>query len=300
MKGLLVLMATASALAGWAASTASARTFHYQITVTASGPGRVTGSGDGGSFDCRNASCAAMIRERTLLTLTATPDGDAQFTGWGGACVDYGTGTTCTLQISGPKDVTAGFGTPAPPPPPRFDLTVHKAGTGTGYVGGGSSIDCGPTCVASFSRNTQVTLLAVADDGSEFAGWKGGGCAGTGQCTLTVAAATEVTATFQRVDRSPPHIRTIAGSAARGRIAKLRFRVFDDSGRSRETLTILRGKVPIGRVAVPAADVHYRKIYTANWRVPRTEAPGKHVWCALAADEAGNASKRSCSTLRIT
>jgi hypothetical protein len=42
MKALLVLVATASALAGWAASTASARTFHYQITVTASGPGRVT------------------------------------------------------------------------------------------------------------------------------------------------------------------------------------------------------------------------------------------------------------------
>jgi Divergent InlB B-repeat domain len=193
-----------------------------------------------------------MIRERTLLTLTATPDGGAEFTGWGGACVDDGTDTTCTLQISGPKDVTAGFGTPPPPPPPRFDLTVRKAGSGTGYVGGGSSIDCGPTCVASFSQNSQVTLLAVRDDGSEFAGWNGGGCTGTGQCRLTVASPTEVTATFERVDRTPPHIRTIGGSAARGTIAKLRFRVFDDSGRSRETLTILRGRIPIGGVTVPS------------------------------------------------
>jgi List-Bact-rpt repeat protein len=300
VRGLILLGIAASALTGWAATTASARTFHYQITVTASGPGRVTGTGDGGSFDCRDATCSALIRQETVLTLTAAPDDGAQFTGWGGACADYGTDTSCTLQISGPKDVTAGFGTPPPPAPPRFDLTVRKAGTGTGYVGGGGGIDCGPTCVASFAESSRVTLLAVADDGSEFAGWNGGGCTGTGQCALTVTAATEVTATFERVDRSPPHIRTIGGSAARGTIAKLRFRVFDDSGRSSEVLTILRGKVPIGRVTVPAAEALYRKIYTAHWRVPRTERAGEHLWCAVATDQVGNRSKRSCSTLRIT
>ena len=300
MKGCLVLVAVLSALAAWAAATASARTFHYQITVTASGPGRVTGSGDGGSFDCRDATCSAMIRERTLLTLTAAPDDGAQFTGWGGACVDYGSEPTCTLQISGPKGVTAGFGAPPPPPPPRFDLTVRKAGTGSGYVGGGSAIDCGPTCVASFSQSSQVTLLAVPDDGSEFAGWSGGGCSGSGQCTVTVATATEITATFDRVDRVPPHVRTISGTAARGTIANLRFRVFDDSGKSRESLTILRGKVPVGRVTVPIKAVSAREVYAASWRVPTTMRRGKLTWCAVAFDQAGNGSKRSCSGLRIT
>jgi len=299
VKGLLVLVAAASALAGWAATTASARTFHYQITVTVSGPGKVTGNGDGGSFDCRDGSCSTMIRERTLLTLTATPDDGAQFTGWGGSCVDSHSDAECTLQISGPKDVTAGFGNPPPPAPPRFALTVHKAGTGSGYVAGGSAIDCGPTCAAAFTQNTQVTLLAIPDDGSDFVGWSGGGCSGSSQCTVTITAATDVTATFDHVDRNPPHLRTSPASAARGTIAKLRFRVYDDDKRSREVLTILRGKVPIGQVVVPMARVHYREIYTATWPVPRTEAPGRHMWCAVASDQAGNQSKRSCSILRI-
>jgi Divergent InlB B-repeat domain len=299
MKGWLVIVAVLSALAGWAVATASARTLHYQITVTASGPGRVTGSGDGGSFDCRDATCSALIRQETLLTLTATPDDGAQFTGWGGSCVDYGLDPTCTLQVSGPKDVTAGFGTPPPPPPPHFDLTVRKTGTGSGYVGGGA-IDCGPRCVASVTQNTPVTLLAVADDGSEFAGWSGGGCSGSGQCKVTVTAATEIMAKFDRVDRVPPRIRTIGGSAARGTIANLHFRVFDDSGKSREVLTIFRGKVPIGRVTVPLRPVSARVTYAGRWRVPRTEAPGKRVFCAVAGDAAGNLSKRSCSKLRIT
>src|SRR5438094_2999010 len=124
MKRWLVLVAVASALGGWAASTASARTLHYLITVTASGPGRVTGNGDGGAFDCSNGTCSAMIRERTELTLTATADGGSDFTGWGGSCADSGTGATCTLSITGPKDVTAGFGTPPPPPPPKAQLEV--------------------------------------------------------------------------------------------------------------------------------------------------------------------------------
>jgi hypothetical protein len=35
-----------------------------------------------------------------------------------------------------------------------------------------------------------------ADTGSTFAGWSGGGCAGTGPCTVTIGAATTVTANF--------------------------------------------------------------------------------------------------------
>src|SRR5262249_55144070 len=54
VRGWIVLGLAVSVLAGWAASSASARTLHYLLTVTVTGPGRVTGTGDGGSIDCPN------------------------------------------------------------------------------------------------------------------------------------------------------------------------------------------------------------------------------------------------------
>jgi len=240
-----------------------------------------------------------MIRERTLLTLTATPDDGSTFTGWGGSCSQYGNESTCTLSISGPKDVTAGFGVPAPPPS-EFSLAVVRSGTGSGYVGGGGGIDCGPTCVATFAANSPITLVPVADDDSTFTGWSGGGCSGTGQCTIRITSNTTVTAQFDHVDRDAPHLATLPATAARGTLAELRYRVYDDSFHSREILTVLRGKVVLGRVVVPLEHVHYRQVYSADWRVPRTIKPGTALWCAVATNAAGNASKQSCSTLRVT
>lgn len=76
-------------------------------------------------------------------------------------------------------------------------LQVNKSGTGTGTVASSpSSISCGSTCSASFSSGTVLTLTATPSSGSAFVGWSGGGCSGTGNCTLTVSANTTVTATF--------------------------------------------------------------------------------------------------------
>jgi len=297
LRRWIALGIVALALGGWAAASASARTLHYYVTVSVSGPGHVTGSGDGGSIDCPD-NCEALIKQQTYITLTATPDGDAQFTGWGGDCADSGTNDTCEFIVSGPKTVTAGFGTP-PPPVSTFTLTVAKAGTGTGYVGGAGGIDCGPTCAAALQQGATIKILAIADDGSEFAGWSGGGCSGTEPCTVTIDSDTTVTATFDRVDRAPPLIRTLRGSAKPGTTASLRYRVWDDSGKSREVLTIVEGKVPIGRVVVPLGPVDYRRVYTAHWRVPAGLKPGERLFCAVATDPTGNVGKRSCSAFTV-
>ena len=271
---------------------------HFQVTVSVSGPGRVTGSGDGGSIDCPG-NCSALIKQQTNITLTATPDEGAQFTSWGDACGDSGGDGSCTLFISGPKSVSAGFGA-IPPPPPKFTLNVTKAGTGTGYVGGAGGIDCGPSCSATLQQGSTMKLVAVADDGSRFVDWSGGGCAGTDACNVTFSADLQVTATFDHVDRDPPHVRTLRAAAHPGTTADLRYRVFDDSGKSRELLTLVQGKITVGRVAVPLAPVVYGHVYTAHWRVPAGLEPGARLYCAVATDQAGNRSKRSCSSFTIT
>ncbi len=296
VKRWILLGVAASALVGWGVSTSSARTLHFDVTVSVSGPGRVTGSGDGGSIDCPG-NCSALIKQQTSITLTETPDSGGEFTSWGGDC--SGSGDSCTLFVDAAKSVTAGFGT-VPPPPPKFTLTVIKAGTGTGYVGGAGGIDCGPACSVSLQEGSTIPLVAAADDGSQFKGWSGGGCSGTDKCTVTLTADTQVAATFDHLDREPPHIRTIRASGRPGTTVALHFRVFDDSGMSREVLTILTGKATIARITVPMTTVLYGRIYTASWHIPAHLAPRARLYCAIAIDPAGNRSTRACSSFTVT
>ncbi len=79
--------------------------------------------------------------------------------------------------------------------PVNVPLTVNKVGTGT-VTSSPVGIDCGVTCTTTVVPGTAVTLTATSLMGSVFTGWSGGGCTGTGACTVTVSVATTVTATF--------------------------------------------------------------------------------------------------------
>ncbi len=77
-----------------------------------------------------------------------------------------------------------------------YTLTVSKSGTAAGTVSGGS-INCGSTCVQSnITAGTSITLTAVPNSNSTFTGWSGGGCSGTGTCSVTVNSDSIITATF--------------------------------------------------------------------------------------------------------
>lgn len=76
-------------------------------------------------------------------------------------------------------------------------LTVAKAGDGTGTVtSNDGKILCGGVCAGSYAGGTNVTLNATPASGNTFTGWSGGGCSGTGSCTVTVSGTVSVTARF--------------------------------------------------------------------------------------------------------
>ena len=76
-------------------------------------------------------------------------------------------------------------------------LKIAESGSGSGSVTSApTGVDCGSACLHSFPMGTRVTLSAAAEAGSTFAGWSGGGCSGTGTCTVSVDSAITVTATF--------------------------------------------------------------------------------------------------------
>jgi len=91
------------------------------------------------------------------------------------------------------KEVTATFN----PGFPTYILRVIKGGSGSGTVTSDPlGIDCGVDC-AQQGLSTRMTLTAQPDDGSLFARWSGGGCAGTGlTCTVDMTATRTITAIF--------------------------------------------------------------------------------------------------------
>jgi List-Bact-rpt repeat protein len=201
--------ATGSAFAGWsgpcsgtgtctvtlnAATTVTATfnastTFSLTVTKAGTGSGTVTSSPTG--INC-GATCSASFANGTTVTLTATPTAGSVFAGWSGACSGSG---SCTVAANVDTAVTATFNISTTTVP----LSVTKTGTlaSLGSVTSSpSGINCGPICSANYSSGTTVTLTASTSSYfAAFAGWSGA-CSGTGSCTVTMNAATTVTATF--------------------------------------------------------------------------------------------------------
>lgn len=82
-------------------------------------------------------------------------------------------------------------------------LSILKGGTGAGTVTG-NGIDCGADCTETVAAGTTISLTAAPAAGSLFTGWSGGGCAGTGGCSVTLSSSQNVTATFDRIPEAFP------------------------------------------------------------------------------------------------
>ena len=158
----------------------------------------------------------------TTVTITGTNfdtfGGAFSVTFFDGVAAKYTINSTTSLTTSvpdgaatGPITVTnckgsanTGTFTVTAPPPGTHMLSVTDAGGGFGTVTSDpAGIDCGSTCASSFTAGSTVTLTATAASGSTFAGWSGA-CSGTGDCTVTMNADHDVTATFTQNTSPPP------------------------------------------------------------------------------------------------
>jgi uncharacterized repeat protein (TIGR02543 family) len=140
--------------------------------------------------------CPTSYPYGTMVTLQALPNSGSVFLGWGGG-VCAGTNPSCVVTIDQAKSVSGTFSIPS------TLLQVNTTNTATQNTGTVNSIspsaaiNCGPTCSASFTVGTVVTLTATPAANYMFMGWSGAGCSGTGNCAVTIVNGSNiVTATF--------------------------------------------------------------------------------------------------------
>src|SRR5207302_1160505 len=99
-------------------------------------------------------------------------------------------------------------------------------------------------------------------------------------------------------DKQPPRAAAIASSGRAGSLVHLDYRVSDDSGRTRERVTVLRGRHSLAVISTSLGAVQPGQVYFVGWRAPRS-ARGTLRFCVRATDAAGNHSRSSCASLRI-
>ncbi|MDA0178915.1 hypothetical protein OJ997_01310 [Solirubrobacter phytolaccae] len=157
------------------------------LTVAKAGAGSGTITSAPAGIDC-GTTCSFTYDEGTKVTLTATAAAGSGFTGWSGGCT--GTGP-CEVTLTAAKTVTATFARHR-----TLRVDTWNGGWGYGRVTSPAGVDCDSVCDYAKADGTTLTLTATADPGSRFAGWSGGGCTGTGTCTVTLTADTTVVAAF--------------------------------------------------------------------------------------------------------
>ena len=157
------------------------------LTISSTSGGSVTEPGEG-----------VFIQEiGTVIDLLAVPEEDYQFLKWTGGVVTvgdvYDAATNITMEES--YSITALF--ESWEPDPQVQLTIYSAE-------GGSVADPGEGSF-SYPLGTEVSLVAMSEDGYRFAGWSGevGAIAGIGDATTTITMdnSYSVRADFSRVSR---------------------------------------------------------------------------------------------------
>jgi subtilase family serine protease len=168
------------------------------LSVSVTGSGSVTSSPSG--INCPS-TCSANFAAGTQVTLTATPTGDSNFSGWGGACSGVG---NCVVTMNAAQSVTATFAQT------QYTLDVSVSGNGT-VTSSPVGISCPSVCTMNYASGTSVMLTATPAGGATFNNW-GGACTGNGSCLVTMNSMESVTAMFSASGGGGPSSQTFVSA----------------------------------------------------------------------------------------
>jgi uncharacterized repeat protein (TIGR02543 family) len=249
----------------------SGGTSTFALTVTVTGPGRVTGNG----INCGNGAttCTATFTPGTTAVLTQTPASGGVFRGWGGSCT--GTPATCTVSMTSAKAVSAKFATAGPP----GTLTVRVLGRGSVSTSAGACASTGgaKTCVQHFKAGASAALTAKPGNGQTFLGWSGACTGKKTVCAVKLTTAQSATATFSNAPVRTATLRSlgrpIVVKTSSGYRVTLRF-VTTKAGTARvrgiragRAVTSVAAKVAAGRVRIGPFPVARSGLYVFETRL---------------------------------
>jgi len=181
------LTAAGNTTLGWTHNGAN-RLAHSLVSLAPSGTGTqtftLTTNVSGSGSVARNPDASGYVAG-TVVTLTATPAANFQFSGWSGDLT--GSANPATITMSANRTVTATFTAVTGGP---FTLTTSVTGQG--------SITRSPNAT-SYPAGTVVTLTANAAGGWRFDSWSGNLAGTANPTTITMSANRSVVANFVQV-----------------------------------------------------------------------------------------------------
>jgi len=97
------------------------------------------------------------------------------------------------------------------------------------------------------------------------------------------------------VDGLRPRVRALPGSGRVGKQVRLRYRTADNTGRTRERITVVRAGAVVAAWSRPLAAARWSTIQSVPW-TPRSR--GRHTFCVRGWDQAGN-TRTDCARLTV-
>lgn len=127
---------------------------------------------------------------------------------------------------------------------------------------------------------------------------------GSTATTLTESAAAAVRTlvakgALKSKDIKAPLVYPIPRRVQRGATVRLQYAVMDDSGKSREVVTVFARTTRLARLVDPMERTSATSYDSVTWRVPTTLTTSQLRFCVVATDPSGNSSKPACGAFDV-